>query len=48
MEQNDTGLAATVKDLAERFTYHSQKLSLALTKLEEACFWANASIARHG
>ena len=26
----------------------SRELSLAFTKLEEAVFWANASIARHG
>jgi len=25
-----------------------RELSLALTKLEEAAFWANAGIARHG
>ena len=27
---------------------YSRELSLAFTKLEEAVFWANASIARHG
>ena len=26
----------------------SRELSTAITKLEEAVFWANASIARHG
>ena len=26
----------------------SRETSLALTKLEEAMFWANAAIARHG
>lgn len=26
----------------------SREQSLALTKIEEAVFWANASIARHG
>lgn len=26
---------------------HSRERSLAITKLEEAVFWANASIARH-
>ena len=25
----------------------SRELSLAMTHLEEACFWANAAIARH-
>lgn len=38
------------KNLAELITTKcppSRELSLALTKIEEAMFWANASIARH-
>ena len=38
------------KDLAQLLVEacpDSRELSLALTKLEECCFWANASIARN-
>ena len=38
------------KKLAELFVVNcpgSRELSLAITKLEEAVFWANASIARN-
>lgn len=38
------------KDLAELLVHlcpQSRELSLALTKLEESVFWANASIARN-
>jgi hypothetical protein len=43
-------LRAMAKDLARKiiqFTPSSREQSLALTKLEEAIFWANASIARN-
>lgn len=43
-----------LRDLAKTLAGHlvalcppSRELSLALTKLEEAIFWANAGIARH-
>lgn len=36
-------LAATYTDLCPE----SRELALALTKLEEAMFWANAAVARH-
>lgn len=43
-----------IRDLAFRFAGlldnlcpDSRELSLAITKLEEVVFWANASIARH-
>lgn len=38
------------KELAQMLTEMcpaSRELSLAITKLEECCFWANASIARN-
>lgn len=38
------------KELANSILHHcppSRERSLALTKLEEVCFWANASIARN-
>jgi hypothetical protein len=38
------------KDFAEEIVKHSppsREQALALTKLEEAVFWANAAIARH-
>ena len=38
------GLARTIVDL----TPGSREQSLALTKLDEVCMWANASIARNG
>jgi hypothetical protein len=34
-------------ELLVRSCPESRELSLALTKLEEVCFWANASIARN-
>lgn len=40
----------TAKDFAALLSANcppSRELSLALTKLEEVCFWANASIARN-
>lgn len=45
-------LRTQAKDLAESFieaspVESSRELSLALTKLEEAVFWANANIARN-
>lgn len=43
-------LRATAKRMAETIVMlapDSRERSLALTKLEEACFWANASIARN-
>lgn len=39
-----------VRETAESFDQHlpeSREKSLALTRLEEALFWANAAIARH-
>jgi hypothetical protein len=43
-----------IRDLARVMAYHidaacpnSREKSLAMTKLEEAVFWANASIARN-
>lgn len=39
-----------IKELAYLFNKDcpvSRERSLAMTKLEEACFWANASIARN-
>lgn len=44
------GLRGAAKGLAElivELTPKSREQSLALTKLEEAIFWANASIARN-
>jgi len=45
---------AAIRDEARELAEHiledcppSRERSLALTKLEEACFWANASIARN-
>lgn len=38
------GVAYQIKEL----TPSSREQSLALTHLEEAVFWANAAIARHG
>lgn len=32
--------------LIDRFAPESRELSLAITKIEEAVFWANAAIAR--
>ena len=43
-------IRASAKDLADLLTAQcpkSRELSLALTKLEEMVFWANAAIARH-
>ena len=43
-------LRAKAKELATMITEltpHSREQSLALTKLEECTFWANASIARN-
>ena len=43
-------LRASALDPAEMFITYcppSRELSLALTNLEQAMFWANASIARH-
>lgn len=43
-------LRQEAKDLALQFNHlcpDSRELSLALTKLEEAVFWANAAIARN-
>jgi hypothetical protein len=37
-------LAVTISDLCPE----SREKSLAITRLEEAIFWANASIARNG
>lgn len=34
--------------LVEELTDDSREKSLAVTHIEEAVFWANASIARHG
>jgi len=45
-----TLIRAAVKDVALLFDKEcpkSRELSLALTKLEESVFWANASIARN-
>jgi len=42
-------IRSTAKDLAyllKELCPNSRELSLALTKLEESVFWANASIAR--
>lgn len=43
-----------LRDKAKEFAYlieqlcpNSREKSLAMTKLEESCFWANASIARN-
>jgi hypothetical protein len=44
-------LRAEAKALAEtidEYAPESREKSLAITKLEEAVFWANAAIARHG
>lgn len=43
-------LRNSAKELAYEivhYTPHSREQSLALTKLEEAIFWANAAIARN-
>ena len=43
-------IRATAWEFAEYLVNNcpdSRELSLAITKLEEAVFWANASIARH-
>lgn len=48
--QRYEALRAAAKTLAEHFAQNcppSRELSLALTKLEEAMMWANASIARN-
>lgn len=45
-----TGIRNYAKDLAEFLDLMcppSRELSLAMTKLEEAIFWANAAIARN-
>ena len=45
-----TALRKMGKDLAEQIMYKTpqgREQSLALTKLEEAIFWANAAIARN-
>jgi len=45
---------AEIRDQGKAFAHavlvdcpNSRERSLALTKIEEACFWANASIARN-
>ena len=40
--------ARQLAELIEYWSHPSREQSLALTKLEEAVMWANASIARHG
>lgn len=43
LREGGGGLAMLVLQNAPQ----SRERSLALTKIEEACFWANAAIARH-
>jgi hypothetical protein len=40
-------LAKTMADRIDRLCPHSREKSIAITKLEEAVMWANASIARN-
>lgn len=42
------GLALQLAELVVAATPVSREQSLALTHVEEAVFWANAAIARHG
>ena len=53
-EFNQTDRYTGIREMAKRFSLHlagecpqSRELSLAITKLEEVMFWANASIARN-
>jgi len=39
--------ALTMANLLVQYCSESRELSLAITKLEECVFWANASIARN-
>ena len=41
------GLALEFADILLNKCPDSRELSLAITKIEEAVFWANAAIARH-
>jgi hypothetical protein len=44
-----TGIREALKEVATRFNEHlpaGRELATALTKLEEAMFWANAALAR--
>ena len=41
------GMARLLADTINRFCPESREKSLAMTKLEEAVMWANASIARN-
>ena len=48
--QKYESLRSGIKDIAKMLNEYcpeSREKSLAITHLEEACFWANASIARH-
>lgn len=40
-------MAKTISVILDKLCPQSRELSLAMTKLEEAVFWANAAIARN-
>ena len=54
-KEGQPAIYGEIRDMAKMFAYHikrvtpySREQSLALTQLEDAVFWANAAIARHG
>ena len=54
-KENQPAKYTRLRDHAKELAYHivedtptSREQSLALTHLEDAVFWANAAIARHG